>query len=187
MQKPRVEDWNNGKRVLRYLQGSKELKLSYLKEKKGMFGYSDASYGEDRMDRKSTSGLVFIKNGGAICWKSKKQHIVTLSSMEAEYVALTDAVKEGAWLKKFEMELEKKKTEIVLFEDNQSAIKTANNRIHNDRSKHIDIRYHFIREKIENGDLKIVYCPTEHMVADIMTKSLGIIAHRRLREALGLI
>jgi glutamate formiminotransferase len=106
--------------------------------------------------------------------------------MEAEYIALTDAAKEGVWLKKFETELYNNKTILTIFEDNQSAIKTANNKIHNQRSKHIDIRYHWIRELIENGDVKLVYCPTEHMVADIMTKALGFVAHQRLRNAMGL-
>jgi hypothetical protein len=186
MQKPRMEDWINGKRILRYLQGTKELRLNYLKEKKELFGYSDASYGEDRIDRKSTSGLVFIKTGGAISWKSNKQPIVSLSSMEAEYIALTDAAKEGVWLKKFETELYNTKTTLTIFEDNQSAIKTANNKIHNQRSKHIDIRYHWIRELIEGRHIKLIYCPTEHMAADIFTKALGPVAHKRLSKVLGL-
>jgi hypothetical protein len=186
MQKPRIEDWNNGKRILRYLQGTKELKLNYSKKKEELYGYSDASYAEDTKDRKSTSGFVFMKNGGALAWKSKKQKIISLSSMEAEYIALTDAVKEGKWLKKFEVEVDRKDTTLVILEDNQSAIKTANNKIINDRSKHIDVRYHFIREEIESESIKLVYCPTEIMVADIMTKSLGKIAHERLRKSMGL-
>ena len=127
-----------------------------------------------------------MMNGGAISWRSRKQKIVSLSSMEAEYIALTDAVKEGMWLKKMELELKRKNNTLIIFEDNQSAIKTANNKIHNDRSKHIDVRYHFIRELIEYDKLKLVYCPTQNMVADIMTKALGTIAHERLRMAMGL-
>jgi hypothetical protein len=181
-----MEDWKSGKRILRYLQGTKDIKLIYNKEKSELCGYSDASYAEDKKDRHSTSGQVHLKNGGAISWKSKKQKIVSLSSMEAEYIALTDATKEGIWLKKMEKELNEDHTILTIYEDNQSAIKTANNKIHNDRSKHIDVRYHFIREKIENGELKLVYCPTEYMVADIMTKALGKVAHVRLRMAMGL-
>jgi hypothetical protein len=186
MQNPRYEDWKQGKRILRYLQGTKGIKLVYKKEKEELCGYSDASYAEDKKDRKSTSGQVFLKNGGAISWKSRKQKIVSLSSMEAEYIALTDASKEGIWLKKMEKELCNKEDVLTIFEDNQSAIKTANNRIHNDRSKHIDVRYHFIRELIEDKKLKLVYCPTQTMIADIMTKALGKIAHERLRKAMGL-
>jgi transposase InsO family protein len=186
MQKPRMEDWKSGKRILRYLQGTKDIKLIYSKEKSELCGFSDASYAEDKKDRHSTSGQVHLKNGGAISWKSKKQKIVSLSSMEAEYIALTDATKEGIWLKKMEKELNGNQTILTIYEDNQSAIKTANNKIHNDRSKHIDVRFHFIREKIENGELKLVYCPTEYMVADIMTKALGKVAHVRLRMAMGL-
>jgi hypothetical protein len=186
MQNPTFENWKQGKRILRYLQGTKQIKLIYKKKKEELCGYSDASYAEDKKDRKSTSGQVFMKNGGAISWKSRKQKIVSLSSMEAEYIALTDATKEGIWLKKMEKELNKENNILTIFEDNQSAIKTANNRIHNDRSKHIDVRYHFIRELIEEKKLKLVYCPTQNMIADIMTKALGKIAHERLRKAMGL-
>jgi hypothetical protein len=186
MQKPRMEDWMNGKRILRYLKGTKVLKLNFLKNKSNLVGYSDASYAEDHEDRHSTSGLIFIKNGAALSWKSRKQKIVSLSSMEAEYIALTDAVKEGMWLKKFEMEFDQEKTILQVYEDNQSAIKTAKNRVHSDRSKHIDVRYHFVREEMEKGNLELVYCPTEFMVADILTKPLGKIAHERLRLAMGL-
>ncbi len=99
--------------------------------------------------------------------------------MEAEYIALASAVKEGIWLRKFEKELFATEKALIIFEDNQSTIKTANHRIHNDRSKHIDVRYHFILECVEEKKVKIEYCPTNQMTADALTKSLGRILQVR--------
>ena len=187
MQNPSIQDWQDTKRIFRYLQGTKEMKLVYQKKKSELHGFSDASYAEDKEDRKSKSGHVFMMNGGAVSWKSAKQPIVSLSRMEAEYIALTSATKEGIWLKKFEEEIQMPKKTLTIFEDNQSTIKTATHKIHNDRSKHIDVRYHFIRECVEEEKIKIEYCPTSEMTADILTKSLGRILHERHTKNMGLI
>jgi hypothetical protein len=187
MQNPSNQDWQNVKRIFRYLQGTKDMKLVYQRKKIDLCGFSDASYAEDRLDRKSTSGYIFKMNGGAVSWKSIKQPIVSLSSMEAEYIALASAVKEGLWLKKFETELSMMEKTLTIFEDNQSTIKTANHRIHNDRSKHIDVRYHFIRECVEKKQMKVEYCPTNEMTADALTKSLGRILHERHVRNMGLV
>jgi len=187
MQDPTEEDWINVKRIFRYLKGTANAKLIYTVDPKEMIGYSDASYAGDKEDRKSTSGYVFIMNGGAICWRSKKQPIISLSSMEAEYIALTSASKEGLWLSKLSNDLGNKgKNNVIIYEDNQSTIKTANNIINNERSKHIDVRYHFIREKIENKDITLEYCPTNNMTADILTKPLGKILNTRHSIGMGL-
>jgi hypothetical protein len=94
--------------------------------------------------------------------------------MEAEYIALADAAKEGIWLNRLEKEIFPENTpKVILLEDNQSTIKTAKNDIINERSKHIDVRYHFIRENIRADKLEIRYCPTDQMVADALTKPLG--------------
>jgi hypothetical protein len=187
MQDPSYQDWHNTKRIFRYLQGTKNMKLVYQRKKSELCGFSDASYAEDRQDRKSTSGHIFMMNGGAVSWKSNKQPIVSLSSMEAEYIALANAVKEGLWLKKFEKELLMPEKTLIIFEDNQSTIKTANHRIHNDRSKHIDVRYHFIRECVEKKVVRVEYCPTNEMTADALTKSLGRILHDRHVRNMGLV
>jgi len=173
MHQPTHNDWIAVKRIFRYLQGTINTKLKFSNQNSELIGYSDASYAPNADDRKSTSGYIFIKNGGAISWRSKKQPIVSLSSMESEYIALSSAVKEGIWLKRLELDifpnLEKS---FVILEDNQSAIKTAKNEIHNERSKHIDVQYHFIRECVNNGRISLKYCPTEKMVADAFTKPL---------------
>ncbi len=160
----------------------------FLKEENQIIGNSDASYAEDRKDRKSTSGYLFIKSNGPISWKSKKQPIVSLSSMEAEYIALTAAAKEAIWLSKLELELGENKMNkaIIIKEDNQSTIKTANDQILNERSKHIDVRYHFIRELIKEKRLKIEYLSTNDMLADTLTKPLGVIQLEKLNKEMGL-
>ena len=194
MKDPSEDDWIRVKRIFRYLQGTKTMKIIYSTEKKEgeeedkIFGYSDASYAEDRKDRKSTSGYLFIKSKGPISWKSKKQPIVSLSSMEAEYIALTAAAKEAIWLSKIETELgeNKENKTITIKEDNQSTIKTANDVILNERSKHIDVRYHFIRELIKDRRLKIDYLPTTDMIADMLTKPLGSIQLEKLNKEMGL-
>ncbi len=178
---------------MRYLQKTKKMKIVYKRNEEKedeVIGFSDASYGEDRKDRKSTSGYLFIKAQAPISWKSKKQQIVSLSSMEAEYIALTSATKEALWISKLEKEIERKKDNekkaIKIFEDNQSAIKTASDEIHNERSKHIDIRYHFIRERIRRKEIEVKYLKTEDMVADILTKALAQTKITKQTQAMGL-
>jgi len=106
-----------------------------------------------------------------------------LSSTEAEYIALSNSVKEAISLGR----LEESKEPILIFEDNQSTINISNNPIRNERSKHIDVRFHFIREKVNNKEIEIKYCSTDKMVADIMTKPLKKILHARHCHGLGLL
>lgn len=193
MHTPTEQDWIAVKRILRYLQGTKHAKLRYTADSSEystltstFIGYSDASYAPDAIDRKSVSGYVFLMNGAAISWKSKKQPIISLSSMEAEYIALTSAAKEGLWFRKFQCDLGLPASVLTIFEDNQSTILTAKNDIHNERSKHIDVRYHWIREQISLEKLIVTYCPTQEMIADIFTKPLGKILFQKFCDMLGL-
>ena len=188
MHAPTEENWTAVKRIFRYLQGTKTLCLFYSSTPIPLTGYSDASYAPEATDRKSTSGYVFMKNGGAISWKSKKQPIVSLSSMEAEYIALCTAGKEAIWLRQLEADLKSSPAKsIVLNEDNQAAIKLAKNSIMSDRSKHIDVRYHWIREQVAAGTVTLQYCPTDMMVADIFTKPLQRLLHSKFLKLLGLV
>jgi hypothetical protein len=185
MQSPSVDDWQNGKRVIRYLKGTINLALVY-NSKEPIIGYSDSSYAEEK-DRKSVGGYIFKQAGAAISWKSTKQPIIARSSMEAEYIALDEAAKEAQWLKKFEVEIGlNTKNPIIICEDNQSAIKMAKNPIHNCRSKHIDVRYHVIRDLVAAKVIEVKYLETENMTADIMTKSLGFVLHARHTKGLGM-
>jgi len=187
MQKPSQNDWMMVKHIIRYLKQTKSAKLFYKRNPKNLEGFSDASYATDSIEKKSTSGYVFLLNNSAISWKSKKQQIVALSSMEAEYISLSSTAKEGIWLKKLETDLNINETTLEIKEDNQSTIKTAQEFIHNDRSKHIDVRYHWIRDLIEKQKLILTYCPTEDMTADIFTKSLGKVLHMKHSIGLGLV
>ena len=187
MAKPTIYSYQLAKRVLRYLQGTINAKLTFNKNNNNqLVGYSDASYAEND-DRKSTTGMLFVANGGSISWKSKKQQIVALSSMEAEYIALTSTAKEALWLRKIEAELKGRRESMIIHEDNQSAIKLASNSITNDRSKHIDVRYHFIRDRIHRGEINLNYIPTKFQLADLMTKGLPKDQHYALAKGMGLV
>lgn len=186
LQKPTDQSFSLAKRVLRYLKGTKDWRLTFTKEKDSkLVAFSDASYAEEK-ERKSRTGYVFLQGGGPISWLSKKQEVVASSSTEAEYIALSRTAKEGRWLNILASELGVSNSPITLFEDNQSAIKLAENHILNDRSKHIDVRFHYIREEVEKKNVIIKYISTSYQTADILTKSLGAQLHLRHSKALGL-
>ncbi|CAB4042957.1 Retrovirus-related Pol poly from transposon TNT 1-94, partial [Paramuricea clavata] len=163
------------KHVLRYLKGTIDNKLTFKKSKEGlsMHGYCDADWGSSE-DRKSITGYVFklSKDGPAISWKSRKQPTVALSTCEAEYMALAAAVQEAKFLRQLLGEF----LSIFILEptiihcDNQSAIFLAKNPAQNQRSKHIDIRYHFIRTEIQSRTVDVKYVPSEENLSDLFTK-----------------
>ena len=162
------------KRILRYLKGAGYFGLSYEKCADGnLIGYSDADWAGDVDDRHSTSGSVFLLAKGAVSWLSKKQATVALSTTEAEYVALSTATQEAIWLRRLFTDVgEPLEEPIVINEDNQGAIAMAKNPVGHARTKHIDIRYHFVREGMQNGTIILKYVATSEMIADILTKPL---------------
>ena len=186
---PQKEHWTALKRILRYLKGTTNIGILYKQDGSDKcIGYSDADWAGDTSDRKSTSGYIFMLSGGPISWSSKKQKCVALSTAEAEYVALSGAAQECLWLRQLEAELGcPPEGPTLIFEDNQSAIAMAKNPQFHGRAKHIDIRYHFIREQVASGTIKIEYCATKDMAADIMTKGLTREQHCKLREKAGMI
>ena len=138
-----------------------------------MLGYSDADWANDTDDRHSTTGNVFIMSGGAISLLSHKQSTVALSTAEAEYIALGSATQEAIWLNQLLTDLRiDTKGSIEILEDNQSAIAMAKNSTGRRRTKHIDIKHHFIKEAVQAGTISVSYCPTADMLADIFTKQL---------------
>lgn len=180
--------WQALKRVLRYLQATPTYGLQFSASNDGrLVGYSDADWAGDIESRRSTSGYVFMLNGGCISWRSKKQRTVALSSTEAEYMALSEAIQEAVWLKAFLCELGEVASDqaLTVYEDNQGAIALAKNPEFHKRTKHIDIRYHFVREKVEDGQVCLQYCPTQDMLADIMTKPIPTVQFDVLRTKLG--
>lgn len=167
------EHWKAVKRIMRYLRGTADLKLAFRKNANHDFmGYTDADWGTDTDDRKSVTGFVFIRSGSAISWCSKKQPTVALSTAEAEYMALSACMQEAVWLKQLNDEIFGKFHPINIFCDNQSALCNAENNGYSARSKHIDLRHHFIRELVMNKTCLLHYVNTEKNVADVLTKML---------------
>lgn len=178
------------KRVLRYLQGTKDLGLVYEASgdstgQPSIVGFSDADWGGDLDTRRSTTGYLFMidKTGGAISWASKLQPTVALSSAEAEYMAACAAVQEAIHLRLLMHDLGfEQKEATVIYEDNQGCIALSDNPVFHKRTKHIDIRYHFIRERVTSKEIELKYVATEHQLADLLTKGLPkprVIALRR--------
>lgn len=184
---PRNDHWEGVKRVLRYLSATKNYGLLYKRcNDCSIVCYTDADWAADHKTRRSISGMVSFLNTGPISFKAQQQPSVALSTAESEYVAATDAVKELIWLKRFVDELcipiEARPT---LYCDNQSAIKLIRNPEFHQRTKHIDIRYHFIREKYFEGIFEPKYIETENQKADLMTKALAADKFARLRTLIG--
>jgi hypothetical protein len=188
---PKASHWQAVKRILRYLQGTKDYELTYgsiSNANDELIAYSDADFAGDLLGRKSTSGTLCLLHGGAISWKSKLQGTVAGSTVEAEYMALYQTTSEAIWLRRLLVGLGYQHGEnaVTVYVDNQGAIKLAHNPEHHQRSKHFDIKYHFNREAISNGQTKLVYCPTANMVADTLTKALPKPKHREFSELMGL-
>jgi hypothetical protein len=178
--------WEAVKRIFRYLLGTKNLELVYGGERRGLEGYVDAD-GASQEHRRAISGYLFMVDGGAVSWSSKKQELVTLSTTEAEYVAQTHAAKEAIWLRRLLTELfGPLEGPTTLFSDSKSAIALAQDGHYHARTKHIDIRYHFIRYVVDAGTIKLVYCSTDDMTADTLTKALPSVKAKHFAKALGL-
>ena len=149
-------------------------------------GYSDADQAGDLEDRKSTSGYLFQIVGGPISWRSKKQDTVVLSTAEAEYVALR-CPRNCLALRRLILELNNPPDgPTTILEDNQSAMAMAKNPQFHGRAKHIDLRHHFIREHVDDGEVKLMYCPTQEMMADILTKEITQQQFCNLRQRAGM-
>ena len=177
------------KRIFCYLRGTVDLALKYqnVDKKFNVVGYSDADWANDRDDRHSITGNVFKFANGAISWLSKKQAVVALSTAEAEYIALSSAAQEAIWLKRLLNDLGYKSEDgIQVLEDNQGAMALSKNPVGHARTKHIDIRHHFIREAVAEKVVTLQYCPSEDMVADILTKALPREKFEKHRLTLGM-
>ena len=185
---PRPVHWTAVKHIMRYLRSTRDLAITYTcDDQQSPHGYCDADWANDKDSRRSTSGYTFCMSGAAITWSSKRQQTVALSSTEAEYMAATHATKEAVWLSKLLAELNISiNPPMTISCDNQSCIALAKNPIHHQRTKHIDIQYHYIRERLRDNTVKLEYCPTEEMVADVLTKGLSKGKHSYFTEKLGL-
>jgi hypothetical protein len=187
---PRPAHWKAVKHLFRYLQGTKDLKLTYApSESNETFStYVDADHGGDVDNGRSTTGFVIKMGTGAISWSSKLQTIVALSTTEAEYVAAVSAGAEIIWLRKLLGELGCPITSAsTLHMDNQSAIAVAKNPEHHGRMKHLDLRFFWLRDAVTRDIIKPKYIPTADMPADILTKALPRAAVEIHRRMMGLI
>lgn len=185
---PTKTHWLAVKRILRYLKGTINAKLTYTRNGNcELIGYCDADWAGDVSDRRSTTGYVFVMNDAAISWNSRKQPTVALSSTEAEYMSLTAAIQEAKWLKNLRDELLNDSTKILtICCDNKSAIDLASTTMYHARTKHIDVKYHFIRDTLMEGAFKLDYLRTDHMLADMLTKALVPCKHLKFTKDCGI-
>ena len=179
--------WVAAKRILRYLKGTVDYSLNYQKSDDSIEGHVDADWGRCKIDRRSVTGYVFTLCRGAITWKSQKQRTVALSSTEAEYMALAECAKGAVYLNEFIKELGfHDLTGITIHNDNLGAQLLAKNPIVHPRIKHIDIRYHFIREVLKRGDIRLEHTSTDEMVADALTMPVAVVKHQFCINSMGL-
>ena len=187
MSNPGKEHWQAAKGVLRYLTSTKALGITFGG---GMHSelecYCDADYAGDINTRRSTTGYVFILNGGAISWNSKLQPTVAASTVEAEYMAASSAVKEALWIRRLLMEMDVPIDVPIIKCDSQGAIKLLKHPIASQRSKHIDVIHHFVRERVMRKEVSFEYCNTKQMVADMLTKPLAETGFVKYRAAMGI-
>ena len=192
LQKRTRQHWVALKRVLRYLKGTQQAHLVYQPtpgsegQPLAVQGYCDSDWGNDASDRRSITGWVFLLHGSAVSWQSRKQHTTALSSVEAEYMAAAAAAKEAVWWRRFLTELGLPPPgPTILYSDSQGSIALAKNPDHHDRTKHIDMRYHFIREQVAFQAIRTEFIGTERMLADVLTKPLGRDRHEALVGKMG--
>lgn len=188
MSRPGVQHMQGAKRILRYLKGTVDYGLVYTGDDKDVLsGYSDADWAGDVDTRRSTSGFVFQVHNNTVSWCSKRQNTVAKSSTEAEYVALSLATQEAIWMRRFLKNIGvEQKSSSIIFEDNRGAIELSKNPKFHNRTKHIDVSYHFIREQVTMNTISVKYCPTQEMLADVMTKGLTKFTFEKFRNMLGL-
>jgi len=191
---PGYPHWSALKRVLRYLRGTIDYKLVYggvdiAKSALTLLGYCDADWAGCIDDRRSITGYVFMLGGSVISWQTKKQPTVALSSVEAEYMASTQASKEAIWYRSFFDQLGITRitsSPTTIYSDSQGSIALVKNPEYHSRTKHIDIRHHFVRDHVFSGETIFKFVGTENMIADVLTKPLGKIKHQLMTQSMGL-
>lgn len=186
MESPKSSHWEAGKRILKYVKGTIDHGITYSRTSNfKLTGYSDSDFGGNLDDGRSTAGYIFNMGSGAVSWQSKKQSVVALSSAEAEYMSLSIAGCQALWLRGLLTELEHPQDDpTTIFCDNKSAIALTKNPVFHGKSKHIRIKFHFIRELVSNGEVKIEFCGTKDQLADCFTKALQIGSFKFMKDCL---
>nr|GEX79700.1 retrovirus-related Pol polyprotein from transposon TNT 1-94 [Tanacetum cinerariifolium] len=176
------------KRIFRYLKGTPSLSLWYPKcSGFDLKGYSDSDYAGCNMDMKSTSGACQLLGGKLVCLSAKKQQSVAMSSVETEYIAIVGCCANILWMKSQLADYDIIYEKVPIFSDNTNAIAISNNLVLHSRTKHNDIRYHFIRDHILKGDIELHFIPTQYQLVDIFTKHLDGPTFKRLIVELGML
>ena len=189
MHDPRSGHMNAANRILRYLKGcpGKGILFSANGHLK-IEGYTDADWAGCLDDRRSTSGYCMFVGGNLVSWRSKKQTVVARSTAEAEFRAMASGLCELMWIKGLLRELRlHKSTPLQLYCDNQAAINIVHNPVHHDRTKHVEIDRHFIKEKLEEGVLQVTYVKSVNQLADILTKGISVVSFENVCSKMGLV
>ena len=175
--------WNSIKRIFRYIRGTTSLGLTFSGSQSSppqLTAYADTSWADSVTDWKSTTGFVILLCGAPIAWQTKKQATVALSTAEAEYFALVAAAREVLWTRALLAELNYAQDSTLVYNDNQACLASIRNPgSHHQRLKHVDIKYHFLREVVQDGTLALDYISTSDNLADILTKPLQPIVFSR--------
>jgi hypothetical protein len=184
---PQPIHWMLAERIVRYLKGSSDIGIKYSGDARDLCGFMDADFAACPITYKSISGHAFVLGGGAISWYSKKQATTAQSTAEAEYISANEAAREAVWIRRLLNDLgQRQRGPTQLYEDNQSCIHLVPNpQAGHKRTKHIPVKFHYIRELVKDGVIKIEFKKTREQVADVLTKGLGTSKFCEFREALG--
>ncbi|XP_051138369.1 secreted RxLR effector protein 161-like [Andrographis paniculata] len=189
MQNPKKSHLEAVRRILRYVKSTLDFGIKFRRDEDcKLLGCCDADYAGDHDTRRSTTRYAVMFGSGVVSWCSKRQPTVSLSTTEAEYRAATMAAQEIIWLVQLLKELHQQvKYDILLYCDNLSAIRLAENPVFHARTKHVEVHYHFIREKVLQDEIKLEHIGTENPVADLFTKGLSSNKLENFRQQLGLV
>jgi hypothetical protein len=183
MHQPYNYHLDSARRVLQYLRGRTDMKMVFtasrhatqrINKEYNIVIYSDSNHANDKADRKSTGGWISLFNDRPICWQSKKQNIIALSSSEAELYAICEAVKEGLFIKQWFETYIGITPYIEIKGDNQGSLLTADHNTNHNNTKHISIKYLYVREQISTSTIVLTYVKTEDQLADILTKATSV-------------
>ena len=187
-QNPGMAHWEGVKRVLRYVKGTVGEGLLYKRGAQvGVWGYSDAGHVGDKESSRGRSGYVFLSAGAAISWRSSMMKFFTHSSCESEYVGLSEAGNEAVYLQQLQGELRIGSEKVLLLGDNESSLKLAMNPVFHQRSKHIRIKYHSLRDRIEEGLIELGKVDTGLNAADMLTKHVGVGIQKVCKGLVGMV
>jgi hypothetical protein len=185
MSKPTVEHWDILMGLLGYLKGTRTLGRHYGKQDSGT-AFCDADFATCKDTRRSHTGWVFMLNGGPICWQSKCQPTVAASTVEAEYQACSAAAREALWLRHLFADLDIKQGTLIIKCDNKGAVSAMNNSHSSQRTKHIDIIHHFVKERCTMGHIKFIHVGGNENPANILTKPVPKPKHDFCCRAMGM-